>query len=396
MPINTTGFGVPGSRAHQHAPGRCRGSLRIVAAAGVSLGLAAAGLTAGSAGATSPRLASSTATDPIASEPAADGPCPGTADCVPANQPDVNQDGSVKIGVLSPGDTNDNGYYESFVTAAQDFADEHGWDVIVVDRVAVTDVSQQTRNLCQQDVDFVAVADTQLSDAFLVAEEPDCAGVVFYLAAGEGEEPSPYYFVTDEDSRVSQLVTGYATGLVLEALGKTDASFIGGPDLPFVNRAYDNWAAGIQLVIPDAETSITLTGDFDDSALGQEAASAAVDQGAAVVYTYLGGAADATAQAASDKGALAVAPGTDRCDDPAFGLSSIFSPGDFFAAALNLFDKGEVRMGETITFQVGIDPVPTTLVCDSVPSAAEIQGKVDEFVAQIGSGEVEVEDLVVG
>src|SRR3954468_5151715 len=31
------------------------------------------------------------------------------------HQPDVNQDGKVVIGVISPGDTHDKGYYESFV-----------------------------------------------------------------------------------------------------------------------------------------------------------------------------------------------------------------------------------------------------------------------------------------
>src|SRR3546814_1019444 len=53
--------------------------------------------------------------DDGAAEPAGDDSesCIGEEGCVPANQPDVNGDGTVKIGVLSPGDTNDNGYYES-------------------------------------------------------------------------------------------------------------------------------------------------------------------------------------------------------------------------------------------------------------------------------------------
>jgi basic membrane protein A len=352
--------------------------------------------TAGETAATAGETAATATTDGAANGGTEGEPCPGTAGCVPANQPDVNQDGTVIVGVLSPGDTNDGGYYESFVTAAREFADEHGWEVTIIDRVAVADASQQARNLCQQDVDFVAVADTQLTDALLVAEEDVCAGVVFYLAAGEGEEPTPYYFATTEDARISQLVTGYATGLLLEELGENRAAFIGGPDLPFVKRAFDNWTAGIQLVLPEATTSQTLTGDFDDSAKGQEAATAQVDQGAAVVYTYLGGATDATAQAAAQEGALSIAPGTDRCDQEVFGLASIFSPGDFFAAALNLLNEGKVQMAETIEFQVGIDPVPTTIVCGAAPNAETIQAQVDEFIADIGSGEFDVDAVIVG
>ena len=46
------------------------------------------------------------------------------------NQPDVNGDGKVVIGILSPGDTHDHGYYESFVDEANAFAKENGWTVV--------------------------------------------------------------------------------------------------------------------------------------------------------------------------------------------------------------------------------------------------------------------------
>ena len=42
----------------------------------------------------------------------------------------------VTVGVLSPGDLNDNGYYESFVVKAQAFVDEQdGWELITVGEV---------------------------------------------------------------------------------------------------------------------------------------------------------------------------------------------------------------------------------------------------------------------
>src|SRR5690242_4522601 len=41
--------------------------------------------------------------------------------------PDVNGDGKVIVGVLSPGDLNDNGYYESFVAKAEEFTKSKGW-----------------------------------------------------------------------------------------------------------------------------------------------------------------------------------------------------------------------------------------------------------------------------
>src|SRR5437763_14442054 len=50
----------------------------------------------------------------------------------PTNEPDVNQDGKVVIGVLSPGDTHDKGYYESFVDAANSYAAANNWKIITV------------------------------------------------------------------------------------------------------------------------------------------------------------------------------------------------------------------------------------------------------------------------
>ena len=59
---------------------------------------------------------------------AADEETPGT---LVAGQPDINGDGQVIVGIASPGDTNDGGFYQSFVDGARSFAEEAGWTVIV-------------------------------------------------------------------------------------------------------------------------------------------------------------------------------------------------------------------------------------------------------------------------
>src|SRR5438445_8102888 len=47
------------------------------------------------------------------------------------SEPDVNCDGKVVVGLLSPGDTNDHGYYESFVDTAKQFAQANGWQLTI-------------------------------------------------------------------------------------------------------------------------------------------------------------------------------------------------------------------------------------------------------------------------
>ncbi|GIU86066.1 MAG: hypothetical protein KatS3mg009_0581 [Acidimicrobiia bacterium] len=315
--------------------------------------------------------------------------CWGEPECVPPNQPDVNQDGTVKIGILSPGDTNDNGYYESFVVTAREFAEANDWELIIVDKINPADAQEQARNICRQSVDMVAIAAGELADAVPVAEEDVCAGTVWYVSGGAGIEQTPYFFQTNDDVFESQYTAGVATGLVMKAQGVTKAGFVTGPELDFAVNAFNAWTAGIKSVLPDAETIATYTGDFDDSAVGQEGAQAQLDQGVGIMYPYLGGATDAVAQLAFENGVLSITPGTDRCGEEQFAISSIFSPGDFFAAALEDFEAGKVTLGVTRTFEIGVDPVPTVKICDTVEGAADLQAQVDDVMAQIAAGEID-------
>jgi basic membrane protein A and related proteins len=313
----------------------------------------------------------------------------GKKGSVPANQPDVNQDGQVVIGVLSPGDTNDNGYYESFVTTAQQFAEENGWELLIVDKINPADAVAQARAMCRQRVDMVAVAASELKDAIPVAEEPECEGSVWYVAGGAGVEQTPYFVQTTDDVFESQFAAGYASGLVMDQQGATKAGFVTGPELDFSIQAFQAFEAGIKEVVPNAKVVATYTGDFDDSALGREAAQAQLSQGVELLYPYLGGATDAVASLGAENGVPSVTPGTDRCSDDRFAISSLFSPGELFAGSLQDFAEGDLRIGVTKQFRIGKDPVPSAKICPHVENADDLQAKLDDLMERIGSGEID-------
>src|SRR5262249_38996124 len=109
------------------------------------------------------------------------------------NQPDVNRDGKVVVAIISPGDTNDHGYYEGFVDAAKSFAQQQGWTVTIVDKVPDSQAAQAARNACQQKPDMVAIAASELKDAIPVAQEDVCKGTVWYVAGGAGVNQTPYF-----------------------------------------------------------------------------------------------------------------------------------------------------------------------------------------------------------
>lgn len=307
-----------------------------------------------------------------------------------ADQPDVNGDGKIKIGVISPGDTNDNGYYEEFVVAARAYTDEQGWELTVVDQVNDADAANQARNLCRQNMDLIAIAAAESKDAIPVADEPGCSETVFALFGDlTGQYSDSIAQVTGQNYQTQYLV-GRATGELLKSEGASVAGYVAGPELDFSATAAKGYETGIKSVVPDAKVLVTYTGSFDDGGKAREAVISQTGQGAKVVYTYLGGATDSAASAAKEHGAFAISPGTDRCDDDRFGISGLFAPGLYFENLLRDFSEGLVEVGTMITYEVGVDPAPTAKVCDAVDGAADIQKEVDDAAAQIASGELDI------
>lgn len=310
-------------------------------------------------------------------------------------QPDVNGDGKVKIGVLSPGDLNDNGYYESFVVKAQEFTDAHGWELIKVGSINPADALEQARNMCRQGVDMVALAASELADAIPASEEDVCAKTAWYVPSQtEGFELNDRMVLSQDSASESLLAAGYAMGLLMQGSGATTAGFVSGPELDFSILAAKAFQAGIRQLIPGAKVVTTYTGDFNDSGLAVEATQAQVRQGIGGLYPYLGGATDAAAQIGFDAGIPVATPGTDRCAEGTYAISVIFDPGEYFAAVLADFAKGELTLGEKRMWHMGTDPLPTVKMCNATP---EQEQKLADFMTSIGDGtldpEAEVERL---
>ncbi len=306
----------------------------------------------------------------------------------PGTAPDINGDGKVVIGVLSPGDINDRGYYQGFVDEADAFAKEQGWEIIKRGSVDPADGLTAARALCQQKVDMVALAASELKDAVPASEEPVCKDTVFYTQSSANIEQTPRVIISSDDPTPSIFATGYAAGLKLVETGGTKAGFVTGEKADFSVAASEAFIAGIRQLVPDATLVTTYTGDFDDSAKAKEAVQAQVSQGVNIVYPYLGGATDAAAAAAQEGGAMTLTPGTDRCDstDPKFDVSAIFSPGAFFRISLEEFAKDNLEVGTTRNWKIGVDKYPTVKLCDA---SEESNTKLQTFLADMGADKID-------
>ncbi|MGH8861627.1 MAG: BMP family ABC transporter substrate-binding protein [Jatrophihabitantaceae bacterium] len=308
----------------------------------------------------------------------------GSAGTSNLNEPDTNGDGKVVIGILSPGDIHDHGYYQSFVDAANAYAKKKGWTVITRGSVATADALNAARALCQQKVDMVALGASELKDAIPASEEAVCKNTAWYVPAAANLAQTPKIVISSDDPNQDLLAAGYAAGLLMKPKNLTKAGYVTGLKADFSVLAAKAFLAGIREVVPKASLLTAYTGDFNDSAKAKEATQAQLSQGAKVIYPYLGGGTDASAAAANAGGALTLTPGTDRCSSaaPKFDVSVIFDPGSYFLAALQAFAKNQLVMGTTKVWQMGVDPYPTVKLCHGTPAQTQM---LAGFIKKIGN-----------
>ncbi|TQS43419.1 BMP family lipoprotein [Cryptosporangium phraense] len=316
------------------------------------------------------------------------GPNGGT---IPAGEPDINGDGKVVIGVLSPGDINDNGYYESFVAKAEVFTKSQGWTLIKVGSVNPAEAVNQARQLCRQKADLIAM-NGELKDGATAATESVCAKTAWFIPGSSDIKQTPQIALSRDFVAESIYTAGYANGLLMKQKGYTKAGYISGPELDFSVQAAKAFRAGIRAVLPDATVAATYTGDFNDSAKAKEAAQAQIAQGIKTIYPYLGGATDAVAALGNQNDVILSTPGTDRCTGtPKFDVSVIFDPGEYLAAALKDFADGKLAMGVAREWHIGKDPVPTVKLCNAPD---ELNRQLESTIADIAAGKLDVDAQV--
>jgi basic membrane lipoprotein Med (substrate-binding protein (PBP1-ABC) superfamily) len=93
----------------------------------------------------------------------------------------------------------------------------------------------------------------------------------------------------------------YLAGMVAGAMTRSSIiGFMGGVELPPVKAAYEGWVAGARAVNPKVDTKVTYLNNWDDAALGREAALALIRVGADALHHNADAAALGLFQAAKE------------------------------------------------------------------------------------------------
>lgn len=124
------------------------------------------------------------------------------------------------------------------------------------------------------------------------------------------EYPNTFIVVTSGSrlaANVSPLIfrleeASYLAGMAAGALTKSNViGFVGGVELPPVRAAYEGWMAGARAVNPRIDSRVTYLNNWDDAALGHEAAKALIRAKVDVFHHNADAAALGLIQAARDK-----------------------------------------------------------------------------------------------
>jgi basic membrane lipoprotein Med (substrate-binding protein (PBP1-ABC) superfamily) len=123
----------------------------------------------------------------------------------------------------------------------------------------------------------------------------DYPAIVFIITSGERVQGNvaPLIFRLSEAS--------YLAGMVAGGLTKSNViGFVGGVELPPVREASEAWVAGARAVNPEVQSRTTYLNNWDDAALGREAARALIRVGADMLHHNADAAAIGVFQAAKE------------------------------------------------------------------------------------------------
>ena len=191
----------------------------------------------------------------------------------------------------------------------------------------------------------------------------------------------------------------YLVGVLAAMASKTGkVGFVGGMDIPLIQKFACGYVQGVKATNPDAEVFQSMTGTtgaaWNDPVRGGELAKSQIDQGADVVYHAAGGTGIGVLQAAADAGALGIGVDSNQ---------NYLHPGQVLTSMLKRVDLAtynammDVQNG---SFTPGVQVMG--LAEDGVGWALddnnkdlitpEMQKAADDAQAKIISGEIKVHD----
>jgi len=303
--------------------------------------------------------------------------------------------------VTDTGGLGDKSFNDLAYAALEQAQAEYGIEIRALESNEVADYEPNIDQLAGAGFELIMTVGALMGDT-TIAKAPEYPEVDFIGIDQFFEEPAENMlgvtFREQEGAFMAGVVAGLATTADFDDRLNEDlkVAFIGGMDIPPVERFEAGYIAGVRYVNPDVEVISAYAGDFNDQATGKELALSAIDQGADVVFAAAGLTGVGSITACQEAGALFIGVDADQYETvPGSGdvmLTSAIKKVDVAAFdAIAQTIEGAFPGGQNLSYGLAEDAVglaPYHDFEDVVPQ--DIKDQVDEAEAGILDGSIVV------
>jgi basic membrane protein A and related proteins len=260
------------------------------------------------------------------------------------------------------------------------------------------DYNTNLNNLLRRDFDLVFGVGFMMGDAIgeIANDNPD-AMLAIIDSEVDAENVASILFKEQEGAFLAGVVAASMT-----ESGKI--GFVGGTDIPVINRFHAGYIEGAKAVNPDIEIQVNYTGVFDDASKGKIAANSMYSSGVDIIFHAAGGTGNGVFSEAKER----------KTKDPKANVWVIGVDADQYAegqvdnstnitltsmlkgvnnAVVDIATKaknGEFPGGTTTVYGLAEDGVGLADSRGAIPQ--DVLDKVEEYKAKIASGEIKVSE----
>nr|WP_206513344.1 BMP family ABC transporter substrate-binding protein [Pelagibacterium montanilacus] len=288
----------------------------------------------------------------------------------------------------------DKSFNEAAYNGAVAWSEENGEDFLEFELQNDAQREQALRRFASQGAQPIVMAGFAW-EAALTAVAPEFPDTNFVVIDTVVDAPNVRSVMFDEH-------TGSAlVGALAATASETGTiAFVGGMDVPLIRRFHCGYAYGARAIDPEISVIETYTGTtpaaWDDPVTAGELTTAAIDEGADVIFAAAGGSGIGVLQTAADAGVYSI--GVDSNQNymhPGSVLTSMIKRVDLVvqesftdAADDATFEPGRVDLGlSEDSVGYALDEFNESEISEEMIAAAE------DLKAQIIAGEVEIHDF---
>lgn len=302
-------------------------------------------------------------------------------------------DGDVfRVGIVTDQGIDQSEWLQNLSAGLKEFtAANEGVEVNMVEATEVQDFEPKLRTLAEGGYDLIISMYSDMAEQ-TVAVAADYPDIMF--GSMDGSIPDLESKTNIQEFGLDRLETAFIAGVAAAASSESGkVGIVAGADEPVINSIVAGWQQGLVYVNPDIEDFVVYANSFTDPTIGKEHGLALVNKGCDVIAAAAGGTGVGTAQAAAEAGVNYVAWDTHYPEvfaDEQLELGSALN--DFSVMMIHFISEtvaGNYTPGVRVNYGMATGACSFDIPSDS-PISDEARAKVEEVIAKIQAGEIEI------